>query len=50
MIEETLKKLNKTIDGLKNKSGKVLFFVPNITTPSSSVYEIYFHANVLRAN
>lgn len=48
MSQEKIDKLRKSLDGLINKTGNVLFFVPNISTPSSSVYEIYFHAHVMK--
>lgn len=41
-------KIGESIRIMENKGSKILFCVPNVITPNSSVYEIYFHANVMK--
>ena len=48
MSIEKIEKLKNSLNILTSNKGKVFFFVPNVSTPSSAVYEIYFHANVLK--
>lgn len=43
-----LKKLEKVLDNIKTGDNKYYFLVPEIETPTSSVYEIYRHANVMK--
>jgi len=45
---EKVEKIKLSIDNLKNKKSKFLFFVPESQTPVASVYEIYFHATVVK--
>lgn len=42
-------KIKLSISNLKAKKSKVMFFVPDLgATPSGSVYEIYFHATIVK--
>jgi len=45
---DKINKIKLAIAKLKNKNSKFLFFVTNPTNPSASIYEIYFHANVVK--
>ena len=38
-----INKLKENINNIKNKN-KFLFFIPEITEPAASIYEIFFHA------
>ncbi len=43
-------KLRISLDNIKNKKNKVMFFVPDLgMIPSGAVYEIYFHATVVKS-
>lgn len=43
-------KLQLSIENLKEKKNKIMFFVPDVgVVPSGSVYEIYFHATLLKS-
>lgn len=45
--QEKIKKVEESLEFLKNKKCKFLFCLPEISTPSALIYEIYFHANVV---
>lgn len=45
---ESLQKIKQALGKLKNKESKFLFFVAKSTNPAASMYEIYFHANVVK--
>lgn len=45
---DELEKLKTALSKLKNKKSKFLFFVTKSTNPAASMYEIYFHANVVK--
>lgn len=45
---EKINKVKKSLENLNNKKSKFLFFVPRTVNPSASVYEVYFHANVVK--
>lgn len=45
---EKIKKINISLDNIKNKKSKFLFCVPESQSPVASVYEIYFHATVVK--
>lgn len=45
---ERVNKVKQLIENIKNKKSKFLFCVPNSQNPVSSVYEIYFHATVVK--
>jgi hypothetical protein len=45
---EKITKVKQAINLLKNKKSKFLFFVTKTVNPSASIYEVYFHANVLK--
>ena len=45
---EKLEKIKTSLTKLENKEAKFLFCVPDVKNPSASVYEIYFHGNVIK--
>lgn len=45
---ENILKLKKSIENISNKNSKFLFVVPDSENPIASVYEIYFHATVVK--
>jgi hypothetical protein len=45
---EKLEKIKVSLDKLINKKSKFLFVVPEAQNPNGSVYEIYFHATVVK--
>jgi len=45
---EKIEKIKVSLDKLINKKSKFLFCVPESTNPVSSIYEIYFHATVVK--
>jgi hypothetical protein len=45
---EKIEKLKVSLDKMVNKKSKFLFCVPESTNPVASVYEIYFHATVVK--
>ena len=45
---EKINKVKETLDLLNNKGSKFLFFVTQTHNPSASMYEVYFHANVVK--
>lgn len=43
-------KLQLSINNLKERKNKIMFFIPDVgVVPSGSVYEIYFHATLLKS-
>jgi len=45
---QKIEKIKSSLDKLKNKKSKFLFVVPESQNPVASVYEIYFHATVVK--
>jgi hypothetical protein len=45
---EKIQKITASLDNIKNKKSKFLFCVPESQGPVASVYEIYFHATVVK--
>ena len=45
---EKVQKIVGTIQKIENKNSKFLFCVPDIDTPSALIYEIFFHATVVK--
>jgi hypothetical protein len=45
---EKIEKIKKSLDNITNKKSKFLFVVPESHSPVASVYEIYFHATVIK--
>ncbi len=45
---EKIEKIKNSLDKLINKKSKFLFFVPESAAPAASIYEIYFHATVVK--
>jgi len=45
---EKIEKIKVSLDKLVNKKSKFLFVVPESQSPVASVYEIYFHATVVK--
>ena len=45
---EKIEKIKISLDKLTNKKSKFLFVVPESQTPVASIYEIYFHATVVK--
>ena len=43
-----INKLKENINNIKNKKNKFLFFIPEITEPAASIYEIFFHAHIMK--
>jgi len=46
--KENLLKIEKSLENLKNKNNKFLFIMPDVKSPNASMYEIYFHATVVK--
>lgn len=43
-------KMQQSLDNINNKKNKVMFFIPDVgATPSGAVYEIYFHASLVKS-
>lgn len=47
-IDEKLNKVKKSIENLTSKNSKFLFCIPESENPAVSVYELYFHATVIK--
>ena len=45
---EKIEKIKLSLDKMSNKKSKFLFVVPESQSPVASVYEIYFHATVVK--
>lgn len=45
---EKIEKIKISLDKLKNKKSKFLFVVPESENPVASIYEIFFHASVVK--
>ena len=45
---EKIEKIKASLDRLVNKKSKFLFVVPESQSPVASVYEVYFHATVVK--
>lgn len=45
---EKIEKIRVSLDKIVNKKSKFLFVVPESPSPTASVYEIYFHATVVK--
>jgi len=45
---ENLEKIKLSLDNIENKKSKFLFCVPDSENPIASIYEIYFHAFVVK--
>ena len=45
---EKIEKIKASLDKLVNKKSKFLFVVPESQSPVASVYEVYFHATVVK--
>jgi len=45
---EKTEKIRVSLDKLVNKTSKFLFIIPESPSPAASVYEIYFHASVVK--
>ena len=45
---EKIQKIKTSLDNIRNKKSKFLFCVPESQGPTASVYEIYFHATVVK--
>lgn len=43
-----IEKLTKSINKIENKKSKFLFFVASSPNPAASIYEVYFHATVVK--
>lgn len=43
-------KVLEIINNIKNKNNKVIIFIPEVDEPNASVYELFFHAHVLKKN
>jgi len=46
--QEKYNKLKLALERMKNKQNKILFCIPDIPTPTASIYEIYFQATVMK--
>lgn len=47
-MSENIEKIEKIISNLENKQSKFYFFIPNIQTPNSTMYQIYWNATVIK--
>ena len=46
--KEKIEKIKVSLNNALNKKSKFLFCVPESNTPAASIYEIYFHATVVK--
>jgi hypothetical protein len=46
--QEKIEKIKASLDRIVNKKSKFLFCIPESQNPTASVYEIYFHATVVK--
>ncbi|MFA5366500.1 MAG: hypothetical protein WC333_01060 [Dehalococcoidia bacterium] len=46
--EEKVAKINASLNNIQNKTSKFIFCVPESQSPAASIYEIYFHATVVK--
>jgi hypothetical protein len=47
-MNENIEKIEKIISSLENKKSKFFFFIPNIQTPNSTMYQIYWNATIVK--
>ena len=47
-LKNKIDTINKSIEKIENNKSKFIFCVPDIAVPNASVYEIYFHATVMK--
>lgn len=47
-MNENIEKIERIISNIENKQNKFFFFIPNIQTPNSTMYQIYWNATVLK--
>lgn len=47
-MTENTEKLEKILFNIENKKSKFFFFIPNIQTPNSTMYQVYWNANVIK--
>ena len=45
---EKIEKVKQSLAKINNKESKFLFCIPEVPNPSASVYEMYFHASVVK--
>jgi hypothetical protein len=45
---EQIEKIRKSLENLENKKSKFIFAIPESQSPNASVYELYFHATVVK--
>lgn len=45
---DKIEKIKVSLDNIKNKKSKFLFCIPESQSPTASVYEIYFHATIVK--
>jgi len=45
---EKIEKIKVSLDKIVNKKSKFLFVIPESQSPVASVYELYFHATVVK--
>jgi hypothetical protein len=51
MSVSNIEKVKASIENIVSKKNQIMFFVPDVNgVPAASIYEIYFHANVLKKN
>lgn len=46
--DEKIEKVRVSLDNIVNKKSKFLFCIPDSLNPTASVYEMYFHASVVK--
>lgn len=46
-MNEKISKIENIISNIENKKSKFFFFIPNIQTPNSTMYQIYLNATVI---
>src|SRR5208282_231318 len=47
--QEKYTKLKLALERMKTKQNKIMFCIPDIPTPTASIYEIYFQATVMKS-
>lgn len=47
-IKNKIENISKSIEKINDKKSKMIFCMPDVQSPNASMYEIYFHASILK--